>query len=222
MNRARLGLLAVSLVGCTRDIYYLPGDYGFWDCPDYAERVSGPPSPEEMEPLLQFGSRWEGVFSLAVDGSTDLFDVPAEVLYDFAAAQLAERITPEDPACSGTVTAIGVPTTLTVLGWTSGPKIQHMFVAGEEKAGWNVGHHRRWEGSVWTGTGVSAYNEAGPAESDLYEALMAREAPAELEDASAHANFLRDGTAYVAFEVGEAHVPRRLSGTAHLEPIPEP
>lgn len=116
-RRRRVFLLSCPVACAEQGSGNLPARFDSWDCLAAVEPISGTPSAEEAQDLNPFGSRWEGTFSLAIDGSADFVNVPVKVHVDFAAAALAERATPEDPARLGTVTVLGVPATSRVLEW---------------------------------------------------------------------------------------------------------
>lgn len=208
-------------MGCAvQDIGSASRPYSYWECPATLEVADGAPSPEVSQSLLEFGSTWAGSFLLVNADSGEQHDVPAQVIFDYGNAELAEHASPNDPECTGSVYAFWVPGELHFLDWV-GSFTAWMHVVTAERSGWDGGYRERWEHNVHLHGGVNAWNVRGDPELNLYRALMGIEPPAELEDVVVRASDLRGGMAYVAFEVGEAEVPRKLDGTAHLEPVPE-
>lgn len=219
MLRSRWAPWCALLVGCDGELGYLPDNpYGdFWDCPPIITREHGEPAPEVLQALDDFGATWSGTFSLALEGSGDLQDVPAAVRFDLSTVQAAGRVTPDGEACAGSVAVLFVRAELQILDWV-GDATSEVLVATPERAGWHGGD-APWEQDVWVHGGVFADALRGEPEAALYAALTGLEAPAEMAEVVVGAYSLRGGTAQVAFDVGEADVPSRLAGTSHLEPV---
>jgi len=198
---------------------YLPANpYGdFWNCPPIVTREQAEPSLEVLQSLRDFGPTWSGVFSLSVEGSEEVVEVPAEVRFDIATIETAGRVVPEGEECSGSVAVMFVHAELQILDWV-GNATSEVLVVTQERTGWHGGGSP-WEQNVWVHGGVFADEVRGEPEASLYESLIGFEVPEEMEEVVCGTYDMRDGPADVAFYVGEADVPSRLSGTSHLEPV---
>ena len=101
---------SLSLACGAPDNDYLPANpYGdFWNCPPIVTREQAEPSLEVLQSLRDFGPTWSGVFSLSVEGSEEVVEVPAEVRFDIATIETAGRVVPEGKECSGSVAVMFV------------------------------------------------------------------------------------------------------------------
>lgn len=219
MRRSRGVPWCAFLIGCDGELGYLPDNpYGdFWDCPPIITREEGEPAPQVLQSLDDFGATWSGAFSLALEGSDDLQEVPAEVRFDLTTVEAAGQVTPDGAACAGSVAVLFVRAELQILDWV-GDATSEVLVVSRERAGWHGGD-APWEHDVWVHGGVFADALRGEPEAALYAALTGLEAPAEMAEVIGGAYQLRGGASSVAFDVGEADMPSRLLGTSHLEPV---
>lgn len=211
----------LALAGCSpADFDGAPYPHDFWDCPGDVDRDVDPvPSPEAMASLQGFGSHWSGTLSLAVEGSTEMFDVPADIRYDFSRAYHVESSIPLSGNCTGSVAGLLVPTVVQVLDWV-GETQEEFLVATAERTGWHGGTWE-WDGNVAGGGATAGRDGRGEAEVALFEALFGAEAPAELADVVVSIARRQGEAAYVAFDIGELRVPSRVDGAGYLSRVPE-